>query len=43
MCAAPPTYEETMNGNRLIEEEEDTHPIGRKAYTPRYPVYNFNG
>lgn len=32
-----------MHGQRLIEDAEDTHPIARQSYTPRYPVYDFGG
>lgn len=38
---APPSYEESLYGNRQIEDAEDQHPIGQQAYNPRYPVYHF--
>lgn len=41
--AAPPSYEESLRGNHIIEDEDDEpHPISQQPYTPRYVVYRFD-
>lgn len=30
-----------MYGSVQIEDPEDEHPLGKNAFTPRYPVYHF--
>lgn len=31
-----------MYGSVQIEDPEETHPLGKNAFTPRYPVYHFD-
>lgn len=31
-----------MYGSVQIEEPEDTHPITKNTFTPRYPFYHFD-
>lgn len=41
LSIAPPSYEEFMYGSVQIEDPEEQHTLGKKPYTPRYPVYHF--
>ncbi|XP_058448785.1 arrestin domain-containing protein 4-like [Malaya genurostris] len=40
----PPSYEEAMHGSTSnLQPDQDTLPVETKPFSPRYPVYKFDG